>query len=540
MRSARLTRFVRAVLLPGLVALTAPALGGCAGAATASARPADTIVALEPSDANTIDPLFANNQPATTYGSLVLDGLVENGPNLTFVPALATHWATSPDRLHWTVELRRGVRWSDGVPFDSRDVVFTWSRILDPKVGDPYLGQFDFLKKVVAEGPYRVRFDLSRPYAGFVAVVLLELLIPEHILAKIPPAQMRFSPTGFGEHPVGLGPYRVDHWDHDNEAVFVRNDKYWRGPAKTRRLDIKIVLNQDAIGEAMRNREGDFTETVDASIYRNLALARANLVFLQVPDLYERFVMINLRQRGLRDHAVREAMQRGWNREALAAGLFHGGERIDDTITPLAILTYHDKDTVHYPYDPARARALLDAAGWRPGPAGIRTKNGFPLAFTLSLPNKGPGGANPMLEFQSDMAAIGIRIAVQVLDYPTFINRTSAFEYQLAYTGWGGVVDPDQYTFLYSTQAAPAGNNDTGYANPAVDRDLIAGQTAATTAQRKVAYDDMQRRTTADLPVIWGYDDYERFLLSRRLDVHGDREPDGNFWWNVYDWTLRS
>ncbi|MHB8141257.1 MAG: ABC transporter substrate-binding protein, partial [Vulcanimicrobiaceae bacterium] len=132
-------------------------LSACAMPSVARRDPG-TLVVLEASDANTMNPLFANNEPSFLYYGLVLDSLANVGPNFTMIPWLATSWSSTPDRLHWTVQLRHGVRWSDGAPFTSKDVVWTWHAMLDPKTGYPYAGQFNYIKNVRALGPYAVRF----------------------------------------------------------------------------------------------------------------------------------------------------------------------------------------------------------------------------------------------------------------------------------------------------------------------------------------------------------------------------------------------
>ncbi len=111
--------------------------------------------------------------------------------------------------------------------------------------------------------------------------------------------------------------------------------------------------------------------------------------------------------------------------------------------------------------------------------------------------------------------------------------------YELAYTAFGGVPDPDEYTFLDSSQVAPAGNNMMDYRNAIVDRDLVAGLQAIGDARRKPYYDELQRITAQTLPVLWGWDSYFRAAYTPRL--HIDRSTvlsELAFWWNVYDWTL--
>ncbi len=521
-------------LLSGAVCV---ALAACSTAA--AGRPADTLVVVYGADANTLNPLYANNEPSFLFYGLIFDGLSNNGPNYSYVPALARSWTSTSDHLHWEVELRRGVTWSDGAPFDSRDVIFTWKTMQDPKVGYPYAGQFTYVKSVAAQGRYRVRFDLSSPNVLFVGQSLAAPILPEHILGKIPPAQQRLS--AFGQHPIGTGAYALESWQHDDTVVFARNPHWWHGPAKIPKIEFRIVLDNDARVDAMVDGSADLYASMAPADYRTLRSLAPHLMFYHVPDLYSRFIEVNDTLPGLDDVRVRRAMMYGWDRTAVADGLYHGDVLVNDAITAWALTAWHARDTTHYPYEPARARALLDAAGWHAGPDGVRRRGNMRLEFTLKNSTGDAVLADVCAAFQSDMRAIGIAITIQQLDYATFINQTSSMQYQLAMTGWGGVSDPDQFTFLDSSQTVPVGNNETGYRDKAVDRDLREGLKAFDYGRRRAIYDDLQRRVSSALPVLWGYDEKFSAAYSSRLHIDARESlPDLLFWWNVYDWTLSS
>src|SRR5690348_14607626 len=132
-------------------------LAGCSASASAHRDP-NTLIALELGDADTLNPLFSNNEYSSTYEGFVFDSLAAVGDDFKMIPDAATSWQSTPDGLHWTVDMRHDVRFSDGVPLTSKDVVFTWQAALDPATGYPYRGQFLYIKRVAAEGPYRVRF----------------------------------------------------------------------------------------------------------------------------------------------------------------------------------------------------------------------------------------------------------------------------------------------------------------------------------------------------------------------------------------------
>jgi len=519
-------------------ALLAAAMALSSCSAPNQRRDPNTIVAVYSADANTLNPLFANNEPAFLFYTFIFDGLINvAGPDFHVIPWLATSWNTTRDHLHWQVALRHGVAWSDGAPFTARDVVFTWKTMLNPAVGFPYAGQFNYIKDVVAEGPYAVRFDLSQPNVLFVTSALGSPILPEHILSKIPSAQMRTST--FGQHPIGTGPYVLSSWHHDDAVIFTRNPHWWHGPVNISRIQFRIVLNNDARVDAMVDGSADIYTTILPADYRTLRVIAPNLSYVHLPDLFSRFIIVNERVPGLGDLVVRQAMMYGWDRRAVVDGLYHGDVTLNNGIEPWALRYWHDSAVPQYPYDPQRARAMLEAGGWRLGRDGVRRRGNIRLSYTIFVENGDSVLTDVCAAFQADMRAIGIAIALRNLDYATFIDDTNDMKYQLALTGWGGTTDPDEYTFLDSSQMEPVGNNDTAYRNARVDRDLVEGLRAFDKAKRRAIYDDLQVVTGETVPVLWGYDETFGAAYSSRVRLNPKLVlPDYYIWWNVWDWKL--
>lgn len=499
---------------------------------------ADTLTVMELGDTGTLDPLLSADAYASLYESQIFDGLVGVGQNFANVPDLATAWRSSADGRHWTVELRHGVRWSDGAPFTSEDVVFTWRAMLDPQTGDPYRGQFAYVANVTALGPYRVRFDLASKNALFESEGLGSLIVPKHVLSKIPHAGIARS--SFGERPIGTGPYELENWRHDEQISFVPNSMYFGKKPNIRRVVFRIVINDQARTDAMAEGSADVDDTIAASAYEILRTTHAPLRFVHVPDLYVYFVYLNLTRPGLSDRNVRRAMMYGWDRQSLATGLARGSAEVATSVTPSGLRRWYDPSVVRYPYDPVKGRRLLDEAGYRVGPDGIRMRAGVRLSYTFLSP--GSGNASYLdfaAEFQADMRAIGIDISISSLDYATFLDRTQTMKYDLAVSGWGGVPDPDQQTLLESDQFPPNGNNIMHYANQRVDRDLREGLATISEAKRKPYYDDMQRAVAEDVPFLYYQFTYFTTAISNRVRLDDPHPlPDLYLFRDLARWRL--
>jgi peptide/nickel transport system substrate-binding protein len=521
-----------------LRALTAAVLLAFASGCAAAAAPRDpnTLVALTPVDGGTMNPLYATTVQDLIYYTLIFDGLTNVDKDYGVQPWLATSWKTS-DGIHWDVALRHGVTWSDGAPFTAQDVVFTYRTMLDPKVAFIGSGDVEYVDRVEAAGPYLVHFTLKHPSALFVPVVLAEPMLPAHLLGSIRPERLRY--TNFGQHPIGTGPYMLDRWSHDTEAVFVRNPRFWRGPAKIPRVDFRIIFNDQAQVEAMENGSADLMDSIGVNSALRLAREAPHIVVLTFPSLYVETFEVNLHRPGLEELVVRQAMMYGFDRQAVVHGFFDDRVAPANSVVVRALKRWYDPNVRVYDYDPPRARAMLEEAGWHVGTDGVRHKGAHRLSFELLVNQGSPGVIDRLMAFVADMRDIGIEINVRQLDFPSISARTYQGRYDLVATSRGGAIDPDWTTVFASWQKPPAGANTTGYADPIVDRDLREGIRTVDYAKRKAIYDDMQARLAETLPMLWLDGAFAAAAHSPRLHLDPKVTLQSPLmFYNIADWTL--
>jgi peptide/nickel transport system substrate-binding protein len=261
---------------------------------------------------------------------------------------------------------------------------------------------------------------------------------------------------------------------------------------------------------------------------------------MQFPSVEVGVIEPNNRRPGLSDVAVRQAMMYAWDRQAVLDGFSSGQGQLATGIIPPALKLWYNPNVQRYPFDPARARAILDAAGWKPGPDGVRQKGGTRLEFDALVNQGSVIVLDELLAFSADQAAVGIKINVRQLDFPSIIEREYAGTYDLAFEDEGGSSDPDVTDNFGSAQIPPAGRNTTFTSDPVLDGYLARGLRELDPVRRRAIYDKMQARLAVTLPMLWEIVPNSGLAHSRRLRLDpATTLPFPFLWYNVQDWQLR-
>jgi peptide/nickel transport system substrate-binding protein len=517
-------------------ALIALALDGCAAGAGAQRDPG-TIVSLTRVDGATMNPMFGQTvQDGIVYPQIIFESLSYIGADYLPHPRLATSWTHSADGLQWTVDLRHGVRWSDGAPFTSKDVVFTYDALIDPQTASINAGDMVYIKRVTGDGPFRVHFTLAYPSAVFTLVGMgfEASILPEHILGRVPHDRLRFS--AFGEHPVGTGPYRLLRWQHDSETIFVPNPYAWRKP-HIARFDVRTIFNDQAQTDAMANGSADLVDDTGSTVYQQLERIAPKVKLLTFPSVYIDVTLPNTRRPGLDDVIVRRAMMYGNNRQALISGFFQDKVPLPDGLVPVGLTHWHNGHVAQYPYDPVKARAMLDADGWRVGPDGVRRRGNARLAFELLINQGSAILTDADLEFTADMKAIGIEVALREMDFPSMVAREFKGDFDLISEGFGGSVDPDMTANLATSSIPPAGQNTGAFHDPVLDRLMKAGLTELDDGKRRAIYNEMQREIADKVPMLYQWTRFAGTAYSAHLVLDPKttlQQP--LLYYNIEDW----
>ena len=466
------------------------AVSACA-TTTSNVKEGGTLTYAIDADAQTLNPFEASDVPSVRALMPLFPNLYQADKNLNIVPDLADGMPTvSLDILTWTVRIRTNARWSDGTPITSADVVKTVQIQADPNLDTD--ASFDWspltdsVKGVTAKDDHTIVFTTSKPFGPFLAVNLATFVAPASVYGKIDPAKMRADPTN--DHPtVTGGPFLFEKRVIGQEIDLRANPNYRGGKPHIAKIVEKVITDPNAAAQAVIN--GDIQWDPDI---RGAAIDRvrsSNIPTYEFADLGYFDVRFNDRAKwadGSRDTLfgdvnVRRAFAYALDKNALVKAATDGhGTPLWGDIVP-ASAYYDDNAVVKYQQDLARAKSLMDAAGWTVGSDGVRVKNGKKFSGKFFVRAGQPHRIRAAEIMSEQLRAIGMDLQPTPTDVKVLFKPIQAGNYDLAVAGWGLALDPDDYAIFHSSQIRPerlaSGINWTGYVNPELDAAIEAERT---------------------------------------------------------------
>lgn len=467
---------------------------------------------------STINPLFAAfNEVDRDLTSLIFSGLVRLGASGAAEPDLAEQFKVTPDGRTYIFELRPGLFWHDGEPLDAQDVLFTVRAIQDAEFdGDPVLA--DLFRDVQVDAPDErtVIMTLPQPFAPFLARGATVGILPEHLLAGLDASDLADAP--FNQQPIGSGPFRLAQLTPER-AVLRPFPAYHLGRPLIDRLELRFYRDDASLLNALRNDE------VDGALFRP-GLDPEAMALLDGDSRWVRrslhattysLVYLNQQVAAFQDSRVRRALQHGLDRETLIGRALAGQALPLDSPIVRDLWAYVGSPET-YAFDPARAAALLDEAGWVLDD-GAREKDGVPLRFRLAA-SEDPVQIQVAQEIARQWGELGAQVEVQVSGASEFVEGVllpRRFEAALVSVDPGP--DPDPYPLWHSTQALGEGRNLAGFSDPTADRLLENSRQTSSPAQRAADYRAFQEIFARELPAVLLYTPTYQYVV--RSDLQG-------------------
>ncbi len=462
-----------------------------------------------------INPLFSQyNQADADLVSLIFSGLTKINEKGEVIPDLAQRWEISEDGLTYTFYLRDGLLWHDGAPFTAEDVAFTVRALQEPEFqGPPELATLWRAVRVKAEGEKVVSFTLPEPFAPFLAHTSLGIL-PQHLLEGVPARELLPHPFNF--QPVGTGPFRVVELTADH-IVLEANPHYYGPKPYLERLEFKFYPDHRAIFNAYGRGE---VEGISQVLAQDLSEVRQEegLRLYSAPLSGYTLVFLNLEAPVFQEKEVRQALLWAIDRQRIIDQILDGqGVVAHSPILPNSWA--YNQDIQRYGYDPRRAEALLDQAGWIDSDQdGVREKEGVPLEFPL-LTNEDPLRLRIIEEMAREWAEVGVRVRTEVLDTPEVVQEAlRPRQFTALLYSWGNLPpDPDLYEMWHSTQVSDEGQNYSGFVNREADELLEAARITTDRTERAELYRRFQEVFVEEVPALLLYYPIYNYALDERV-----------------------
>jgi len=503
----------------------------------------DWLVIHSLSDPEQLNPLTSNDASSSEVLGFVFESLLTREPRtLELKPLVATaRPEISQDKLTYTFKIRKDVRFQDGRPLTGEDVLFSVKAIKCPFVNAPFLRvYFNSLIDAKLIDPHTIRFVTKEPYFLNESVLGGILLMPRHYYdpenllqrltvrdltrdpGKLPSEAKKFADQfnrNFNRNPLGSGPYKFGGWKTGREIELLRDLNYWGNGKESidqphlDRLKFRVVNNMDAALVRLKSGSLDFMEALQpVQVVRGTNSERFNREFKKYEYYAPTYTYIgwNNEHPIFRDKRVRQAMTYLTDRKQIVKSVLFGlGEVVDSHI--YFFRPEYDKSLKSYPFDPQKALALLNEAGWRDSDGdGVLDKvidgKKVPLRFEIKVNSGNAVRKSVALVLLDELKKHGIAASVRELDWTIFLNDVKNHQFDAVVLGWQmSTTEPDAYQVWHSSQAANKGSNAISYKNARVDEILEAYRREFDPQKRIQMYKEFQEIIHDEQPYTFLY-----------------------------------
>ena len=499
-------------------------LAALAGACAAPHRDPGTAVVASGADLESANPLVTIHPLARQVQRHVLFvTLARRDEALAPVPYLAREWTWSADRRTLVLRLESSLRWHDGRPTTAADVVFTIEAARDPATGFARAGELASLGAIRALDDSTVELRFLRAPASFPDILAELPIVPRHLLETVPRGDLRRA--SFSTSPTGNGPFRFVSRVPGQQWVFARDTAFpssMGGPPRLERLVVAVV--DEATTKFAGLVSGDLDVAGISPAMAALVERDPALRLERYPVLFANALVLNAARPPFDDVRVRRAVDLAVDRERLVAAALAGfgvpsGSPVSPD-NPLAVAAAANRDT-------ARADSLLDAAGWRRGPDGWRTREGVALDIELLTVGSGDNAVEQLL--QSDLHARGVRARIGQRELGAFLAaaRATPKTFDALVTGIPGDLALGYLAAMFDSRQAGGALDFAGFHTPRLDALFAATRRAVDDQALSAAWADVQRELASEVPVVWlyharGLQGVSRRLAGVRMDLRGE------------------
>ena len=461
------------LVLAAAMALSLAACGGNqenngSGGGTAGGYK-NTLTWAQGADVTSLDPHQGKETPAVQVNTQIFDTLVTVDPETNeVVPQIAESWEQTDDQTY-VFKIREGIKFHDGSDLTAEDVKFSLDRARN-SAAVSYI--VNFIEEVTVDDDHTVTVKTTAPYAP----TLRNLAIP--FAAIVPKAVVEADENAFIQNPVGSGPYKFVEWNHGDHVTLKAFDDYNAGKPETENLIMKVIPETSQRTIALETGEVDLAYDLAVNDIPKVN-SDDKLTVYEIPSLTCWYVSMNMNKKPFDNPKVREAMSMAIDRQTIIDTINAGSGQTADAIIAPAVFGYYSTGVKEY--NPTKAKELLAEAGY---------PNGFSTTLWV---NDNQSRIEMCQAMQAMLLEVGVQCNLEVLEFGSFISRTTAGDHDLAYFGWttsSGDADYSYYSLEHSTQQGAAGNR-SFLADPDVDKLIEEARSNTNEEERKELYKEL-------------------------------------------------
>ncbi len=548
MRPCPSHRVLAFLVLTFFAACTSNEGGSKAGAAGPTGG---TLIFASPVDPTSVFPPFVTEQVGAAVIGLVFDHLADISNDLkttgdkTFSPRLAKSWTWAPDSLSITYSLDPRARWHDGRPVTAADVRYSFKVFTDPKAASPVAATLTNVDSVsVKDSLTAVVWFKKHTREQFYDVAYQLYIVPEHVYGSVALDSLRTSTVA--RTPIGSGQFRFVQWQPDVKFELDADTANYHGRPLLDRLILTPTTDPSARRTQVLTGQADFMQNFpgELAVLDSSKVARP----LLIPALQYAFLGMNPYARKSNNQAhpifsdvrVRRALSMAVNRADMLRNVFGDKGLVAYGPFPMS-LAASDSTVKLPPYDTTAASALLDSAGWRRGPDGMRAKHGMPLSFSLLMPATSAPRQKYSQLLQEQFRRVGVKLQIDAVDGKTYTDRIQpgpkAGDFDMVIQAFNTDPSPSGLRQNWGTAGiGPQGQNFLRYSNPKTDA-LIDSLTETFDSVKVRQYASRAfQQIVDDAPAIWLYDLTEIDAINRRFNIPRTR-ADG-WWFTLAEWSI--
>lgn len=438
-----------------------------------------------------LNPILSNDTASSQISGWLFNGLFKYDKDGNIVNDIASSYKFE-NNTKLLISLRKDVLWHDGAKVTAHDVVFTYEKIIDPKVFNSIVSNFKEVKSVKVLDDYTLEVIYKKPYFKALNIWMIGLL-PKHILKD----EKNLMTSSFNKNPIGNGPYKLDSFKNSSDIILKANEDYFEGKPKIDNIHFKFLPSPDTVFLMLKENKLDVGGLTPLQIDRQInEKFKQDFKIVEQQSFAYTYLGFNLRNKKFQDKRIRQALSLAIDRQEMVDILFFGHGKVCNGPFLPGSFAFNEEIT-QIKQNQEKAKELLKQAGY--------DKNN-PFTFEIVTNTGNDIRLNAALIMQYQLAKIGVEAKIKVMEWQAFLNTVvHPRKFETVLLGWSLALMPDAYPLWHSDSDKLGRFNLTGYRNPTVDELIEKGSLTIEQKKLSLIYKKLFKIISDDLPYLFLY-----------------------------------